>query len=266
MRARPSLVKSAAVAMAFTFGLLAWAAAAPVPAPDRRALPAAPVPGAPPRAAVAPKPVVIGAAGDVACASEPSPSDRPDSCQYDDTADLLDRAHGGPRPRRQPVRDGGLRRVREVLRSDVGQVPRAHVPRSRQPRVHGGSQRRPERLLPVLRRPGAGTRRARLLQLRPPRGMRTGSRRVLARHRAVLGALLRRRRMRAGPGPGRPRPGQPDVPVAPATTSYRIRTPTTRARSRSGTIRCSRSPTGAARRRGPDRCGSCSTRLGPTSC
>ena len=90
MRARPSLVKSAAVAMAFTFGLLAWAAAAPVPAPARRASPPAPVAGAPPHAAVAPRPVVIGAAGDVACASEPAPSDRPDSCQYDDTADLLD--------------------------------------------------------------------------------------------------------------------------------------------------------------------------------
>jgi hypothetical protein len=76
--------------MAFTFGLLAWMAAAPVPAPARRAMPAAPIPTAPPRAAIAPRSIVVGAAGDVACASEPAPSDRPDSCQYDDTADLLD--------------------------------------------------------------------------------------------------------------------------------------------------------------------------------
>ena len=89
MRARPSLVKSAIVAMAFMFGLLAWAAAAPAPAPPAVRCSCSGS-GASAAAAVAPRPVVIGAAGDVACASEPSASDRPDSCQYDDTADLLD--------------------------------------------------------------------------------------------------------------------------------------------------------------------------------
>ena len=67
MRARPSLAKGAAAAMAFTFGLLAWMAVAPVPAPARRAVPAAPVPAASTRAAIAPGSIVIGAAGDVAC-------------------------------------------------------------------------------------------------------------------------------------------------------------------------------------------------------
>lgn len=32
---------------------------------------------------------VIGAAGDIACPSDPYPPDRPDNCQYDDTADLV---------------------------------------------------------------------------------------------------------------------------------------------------------------------------------
>jgi Calcineurin-like phosphoesterase len=37
-------------------------------------------------------PYVIAAAGDIACASEPNGPDRPRSCQYDDTSDLI---HGG---------------------------------------------------------------------------------------------------------------------------------------------------------------------------
>src|SRR6266508_2492053 len=34
---------------------------------------------------------VIGAAGDIACASSPYPQTKPDNCQYDNTADLLAR-------------------------------------------------------------------------------------------------------------------------------------------------------------------------------
>jgi len=32
---------------------------------------------------------VIGAAGDIACPSDPYPDTNPDHCQYDDTADLV---------------------------------------------------------------------------------------------------------------------------------------------------------------------------------
>src|SRR3990170_5720778 len=32
---------------------------------------------------------VIGAAGDIACAQDPNGSDEPDTCQFDDTADLI---------------------------------------------------------------------------------------------------------------------------------------------------------------------------------
>ena len=91
MRARPSLVKSAAVAMAFTFGLLAWAAAAP-----RAGLP--PVVRSP-AAPVARRSAAGGGRAETRrhrrrrrcrLCERARPSDRPDSCQYDDTADLLD--------------------------------------------------------------------------------------------------------------------------------------------------------------------------------
>jgi len=87
---RPVLVKRLAVAVEFAIGLLVWLAAAPVTAPARVA-PRTPPPiaGAPSPVPVAPGRVVIGAAGDIACSSAPEPSNRPDNCQYDDTADLL---------------------------------------------------------------------------------------------------------------------------------------------------------------------------------
>ena len=72
MRARPSLAKGAAVAIAFTFGLLAWMAAAPVPAPARRVVPAAPTRAAPTRAAIAPgSPSSSGPRAMSGCASQP---------------------------------------------------------------------------------------------------------------------------------------------------------------------------------------------------
>ena len=113
MRARPSLVKSAAAAVAFTFGLLAWMAAAPVPAPARRALPAAPIPAAPPRAAIAP--TIHRRRGRGRCRlRERTRTERPaGQLSVRRHRRSPRRAHGRPRPGRRPVRDGGLRRVRD---------------------------------------------------------------------------------------------------------------------------------------------------------
>ena len=57
--------------------------------------------------------VVIGAAGDIACASGPNGPAAPDNCQYDDTSDLIVRSgsDSGARARRQPVRHRSALRV-----------------------------------------------------------------------------------------------------------------------------------------------------------
>lgn len=87
---RPVLVKRLAVTVAFAIGLMGLLTAAPVPAPARVEAPTpSPIWGASPSIPVAPRRYVIGAAGDIACSSDPGPSNRPDNCQYDDTADLL---------------------------------------------------------------------------------------------------------------------------------------------------------------------------------
>ena len=83
-------MKRAVVATVFTIGVLAWLATAPAPAPARPERRTTPSPHAgvlPPVRSAGQSRVVIGAAGDVACASVPS--DQQDHCQYDDTADLL---------------------------------------------------------------------------------------------------------------------------------------------------------------------------------
>jgi calcineurin-like phosphoesterase family protein len=86
---RPTQKKKALLVLLLAIGLLVWLAAAPVTAPARVGpLLASPTTVGRPSVSIAAKRVVIGAAGDVACLSDPGPSDR-DSCQYDDTADLL---------------------------------------------------------------------------------------------------------------------------------------------------------------------------------
>lgn len=90
---RPVLVKRLAVTVAFAIGVLGWLTAAPAPAPARDEPPSSPLPspisGASSPISGARGRVVIGAAGDIACAGNPEPGSHPDNCQYDDTADLL---------------------------------------------------------------------------------------------------------------------------------------------------------------------------------
>ncbi len=196
-------------------------------------------------------PIAIGAAGDIACERSDPNGSTPTACQYDDTADL------SRRPRRAcscsataSTRAGGLDDVPALLRPDVGQVPRANVPASRQPRVHAGPALHPRRGyfryfgdrvrgpdglgyysfdLPTGCTPGSGC--AGTSSRCPPSS-------------ASPAADAVRRPIRSDPGPG-----QPDVRVARARPPRRTPTTSTRARSRSGITRCSRSPTGAARRR-----------------
>jgi hypothetical protein len=83
--------KAVVAALICTMGVLVWFAAAPTTAPARAERP--PLPSAV-SATSSPLPfttrrVVVGAAGDIACASDPESNDRPDTCQFDDTADLL---------------------------------------------------------------------------------------------------------------------------------------------------------------------------------
>jgi hypothetical protein len=70
--------------LAFVLGILVLSSSAS-PAP------AEPIGGAGPSRASAGTSYVIGAAGDIACPSDPYPGTKPDNCQYDDTADLLAR-------------------------------------------------------------------------------------------------------------------------------------------------------------------------------
>ncbi|MGZ8651204.1 MAG: metallophosphoesterase family protein [Actinomycetota bacterium] len=93
---RPVNAKRLTLAVALAIGLAGWMGAAPATAPAREGVPArveapisAPIRSAPSPASVPPERYEIGAAGDVACASDPESNDRPDNCQYDDTADLL---------------------------------------------------------------------------------------------------------------------------------------------------------------------------------
>ena len=78
-------------ALVFTTGVLVWFAAAPVATSARAERPPIPSPTSTvsPRVPVPARRVVIGAAGDIACAADAGSDDHPDSCQYDDTADLL---------------------------------------------------------------------------------------------------------------------------------------------------------------------------------
>ncbi|HEV8621886.1 MAG TPA: alkaline phosphatase, partial [Actinomycetota bacterium] len=70
--------------LAFVLGILVLgSSASPAPAES--------IGGASPSRASAGTSFVIGAAGDIACASNPYPQTKPDNCQYDNTADLLAR-------------------------------------------------------------------------------------------------------------------------------------------------------------------------------
>ena len=123
------------------------------------------------------------------------------------------RAEPGPRApaRRQPVRARCVRRLHELLRSDLGPREGRDRPRAGQPRVRQRSVLDPARVLPVLRPRREGTRRARLLLLRRRRVSR---RPVLAPDLAELRALLRGRRLRGGGRSVGSRAGEPDARVA----------------------------------------------------
>ena len=141
------------VAMAFTFGLLAWAgggsrADSRPPCACRLLRFRAPPP---PGGASHQRPVVIGAAGDIACASEPAPSDRPDSCQYDDTADLLDGLTAVLVLGDGQYETGDYDAYVKYYGPTWGRYRTRTFPAPGNHEYTRGSQRGPERLLPVLR-------------------------------------------------------------------------------------------------------------------
>ena len=213
----------------------------------------------------APVPVVIGAAGDVACAS--APTDQQDHCRYDDTADLLVGLSGilvlgdgqyetgtfqayttyyGPTWGRY------LDRTFPVPGNhDYGEDP--HTVPMGYFRYFGDRVRGPD---------GLG-----YYSFDLPTGCTPG--REVCWHLIALSSeevVFRQRWMRPRSGMGPIQGRATGCTGGSETTSDRTRTSTTPARWPIGTIRCSRSPTGAVRRRRPGRSGRCSTTRAPTSC
>ena len=183
-------------------------------------------------------------------------------------------ARHGRRPRRLGLRARHGRRVRALLRADLGQAPGAHAARGRQPRVRDP---RRGRLLPLLRPARAPA--ARLLRLlarrlahpRPEHELRPGGR---LRRRLAAGALAARRARRAaaaaassptgttrasapastGPTRASTRSGAPSRRAAPSSTSPATTTTTSASRRCAACASSSSAPAGGGSTRSCARC------------